>query len=738
MKLSLKKGQTMKLKRKLGLIFILIALLPFVTGMIFIRAKTSEQMKNQAINFFTQYAENVAEKIGFFFSDKIGYIDALSYLQSVRKFDWQAVQSDFATLAKSNGSFASFLLVKNDGTYYRSDIEGNKAQGGIATADNKKPDAAPLSLLTRDYFIRLITANPAGTKMTILSNPNLSKSTGVKQIVVCSNILDDNRHNIGLLAVTVTAQTLQEKLEPLSASLLEYFGMNAALAITTDSNSLVSLQMFDKEQKKYIEQVLLVPEEFTTERLPAILSLGIGSLRESKKQYITVTDSNDGKTYYIVGTTVSGTNYQLFLSVPGEKLFSAINEITLSIVVISIITLLIVLFISFILGRQIATPLMNTTKTLKDIAEGSGDLTSRLKLFGKDETTEVGRYFNKFIETLHGMISDVKRHSENLQDVSDELNDHSGMITSGLEKITANVVDLNMQTTEQSASVTETSSTIHQIAKNIESLTQQIEGQSSGVTESSAAIQQMVSNINSISANLDRAGSGFENLLSASIIGHDNMANVIELVKNVSSQSEHLLETNEIIDAIASQTNLLAMNAAIEAAHAGEAGKGFSVVSDEIRKLAENSASQSKVIEGELKKVVNTITRIVEASAKADDAFDSVGTQIKEVNGLIQEIRMAMKEQAEGSQQVLEALNDIQNITLQIRDGSLEMNQGATMILKEMARLENISLSVQKSTQDIATSSDTISLTIHKILGVTGQNAEVVKKLNLITERFKL
>jgi methyl-accepting chemotaxis protein len=216
------------------------------------------------------------------------------------------------------------------------------------------------------------------------------------------------------------------------------------------------------------------------------------------------------------------------------------------------------------------------------------------------------------------------------------------------------------------------------------------------------------------------------------------MQNVIELVKDVSSQSEQLLETNQIIDSIASQTNLLAMNAAIEAAHAGEAGKGFSVVSDEIRKLAESSSEQSKAIEVELKKVVSKITSIVEASEKADNAFGAVNQQIRQANGLIQEIRMSMKEQTEGSQQVLEALDDIQNITMQIRDGSLEMNQGTSMILKEMLRLESISMKVQKSTQDIARSSDTIGQTIEEILGVTVRNSGVVKTLNELTDRFKI
>ena len=66
------------------------------------------------------------------------------------------------------------------------------------------------------------------------------------------------------------------------------------------------------------------------------------------------------------------------------------------------------------------------------------------------------------------------------------------------------------------------------------------------------------------------------------------------------------------------------------------------------------------------------------------------------------------------------------------------MNQGAAMILKEMTRLESISLKVQKSTQDIARSSETIGQNIEEIVQVTGKNAEVVSALNAITNRFKL
>ncbi len=730
----------MKLKSKMSVLFILIALTPFILAMSIILVKTRITIEKNAKGMLSEYSAGIASDISNFLSDKIGYTEAFSVIEDVRDFRWDNVARPFDRISKDNGTFESIILARADGTYYRSDRTGNSARGGLVTEDDKNPYAKPLSVASRDYFKKLVTDNASGKKMVFLSDPNLSKATGAKQIVIASNVVDERSNEaVGLIAITMSFATFDRYLATISRDIQSSFGTDAKLLIVTDTDALVSLRTYDEATKAYVERAMETTEPLTLESVSPDLSRAIREHRESPETIVTFRDKADGdEKYHIAGTRVGSTPYVAFIVVPDSQLNLAINEIRFTIIAISLLSLLVVFLISIFVGRRIATPLMKTAKTLKDISEGSGDLTYRLQVAGHDEIADVGHYFNRFVESLHGMLSRVKGDADSMGTLSLEMRDKTELIKGDIGAIGTNVGDLNFQTEEQSASVTETSSTIHQIAKNIESLSQQIEGQSASVTESSAAIQQMVSNINSITTSLERAGAGFEHLLTASNDGRDSMQNVIELVKDVSSQSEHLLETNEIIDSIASQTNLLAMNAAIEAAHAGEAGKGFSVVSDEIRKLAESSSEQSKVIEGELKKVVETISTIVDASAKADDAFGAVATRIKEANGLIQEIRLAMKEQNEGSQQVLEALDDIQNITVQIRDGSLEMNQGAAMILKEMSRLEEISLKVQKSTQDIARSSEAIGMSIEEIVDVTAKNGQTVRSLNEITGRFKL
>ena len=49
---------------------------------------------------------------------------------------------------------------------------------------------------------------------------------------------------------------------------------------------------------------------------------------------------------------------------------------------------------------------------LKDIAQGDGDLTARLKDTSGTETQELAEWFNKFVEQVHGIIREVSGNSK--------------------------------------------------------------------------------------------------------------------------------------------------------------------------------------------------------------------------------------------------------------------------------------------------------------------------------------
>lgn len=197
-----------------------------------------------------------------------------------------------------------------------------------------------------------------------------------------------------------------------------------------------------------------------SDSLPPALREGIEKLDQARATRLDFTAS-DGKTYHIAKSAVPGTEYRYYLAVQERALTASSDAIWLTLLG-SVASLLVLAYLaSMLISRKIAKPLAKA----EEIEASSRDL------FGG----------------------------------TDRMRGDIGAISS-------NVGELNRQAEEQSASVSETSSTIHQIARNIDSLSRQIGEQSAGVTESSASIQQMASNINSITGNLERAAGGFEAL----------------------------------------------------------------------------------------------------------------------------------------------------------------------------------------------------------------------------------
>ncbi|MDR2941507.1 MAG: methyl-accepting chemotaxis protein [Treponema sp.] len=434
----------------------------------------------------------------------------------------------------------------------------------------------------------------------------------------------------------------------------------------------------------------------------------------------------------------SDTTWSIMIGSTEEYIMRDVKAMTKFTIILALIAITAASVIVYFVIYKTTKPIVNVTDTLRDIAEGEGDLTKKIAVNSKDEVGDLAKYFNETLEKIKKLIITIKKEADGLSNIGNDLASNMTETAAAVNQITANIQSIKGRVINQSASVTQTNATMEQVITNINKLNDHVENQSANISQASSAIEEMVANINSVTKTLVSNASNVKTLEKASEIGRKGIQEVAENIQEIAHESEALLKINSVMKNIASQTNLLSMNAAIEAAHAGIAGKGFAVVADEIRKLAESSGEQSKIIGDTLKTIKDSIDNILISTENVINKFEAIDSGVKTVVEQEDNIRNAMEEQGQGSKQVLEGVVNVNEITRQVKSGSVEMLEGSKEVINESHNLEIVTQEITGGMNEMASGAEQVNIAVNNINEMTNKNRERIRNLMQEVSRFKV
>lgn len=355
-------------------------------------------------------------------------------------------------------------------------------------------------------------------------------------------------------------------------------------------------------------------------------------------------------------------------------------QISIGIALLGILALSILL--AWVVSRTVTGPIKAVVNTIKDIAQGEGDLTRRLPIAGKNEVGELSEWFNTFVGNLHNIISQVSGSSLQLASSALQLQQTS-------QQMTESIAQLSSQSTSLATAGEEMSATSGDIANNCHHAATNAGGATQKATQGSAVVGQSIAVMNTIAERVQRAAS---------------------TVDALGVRSEQIGAIIGTIEDIADQTNLLALNAAIEAARAGEQGRGFAVVADEVRALAERTTRATKEI-GEMIKAIQKETK---------DAVSSMEQSVTQVE--------------QGTNHAAESGRSLQEILEIINDVTEQISQIATAAEEQTATTREISSNVM-NLNDLAQQNDHA---LHETAVAANDVARQAEELKRLVGHFKL
>ena len=403
-----------------------------------------------------------------------------------------------------------------------------------------------------------------------------------------------------------------------------------------------------------------------------------------------------------------------------------------------IFALIVVLLNGFVIRKIVIVPIKKTIIMLKNIVEGEGDLTKRLKTESKDEIGDLVYYFNSFTESLEKTVYRIRDSFDKTLFVKNELASNTEETVASVNEMSANINSTADQVRGLSDSVEKSSYSVKTIEENIKNMIARIKKQSEILTDTAAGINEFISSVKNISELTARKKESTQLLVDTAFDGGQKLSDSTKIIFQIEDNISHIREILNIIDNISDQTNLLSMNAAIEAAHAGDAGKGFAVVSGEIRKLASTSDKNSKEISSILAGIIEGINTASVLSEKTNSAFSKINLEVQEVSASFEEISNTMNEMNTGSSRILETLEELSSVSDEVLLSTDAMEKSSEDLISQISQVENVSESVLNAMNEISIGTSEIN---KAMVNVTNMNNDLKNTCNTLEEevcKFKI
>lgn len=486
-------------------------------------------------------------------------------------------------------------------------LKNIQAANGLSNASFANRDTA--QYWNQDGFLRVLQNDAADGWFFAFTNSNQAESASIYAYPNGDVDMFVNFQMIGDKGISGVSKSFNDMVSYLNAFKIEETGF----VYLVDKNGLMQIH---RDKAKASNQTLR--DEYGNIKTSTLLQ---------EKDFAFANDGNS-----VVATSyIPSLDWYVVAEVPTAELYAGLNESRDHMIMWFFIVVLALGFIARYFSKMLMLPILALARVFKNLGDGSGDLSYRIKRYGNDEISDLAQGFNQFLDKIRNVIVNVSNTSLELKEASETVS-HGALETKTSAELERD------QSIHAATAINQMGITIGDIAKSAN-----VASDATNAAMEKAQVAQTV--VGESAQFIDVMAKG--------------MKGVSGTIESLAEKSGNISSVLDVIRGVSEQTNLLALNAAIEAARAGEQGRGFAVVADEVRNLAKRTsestdeiASMISQLQAESEIAVQGVrenrqlaTQGAESAHEANEALKEIALQIDTLSGLNLQVATATEEQ---------------------------------------------------------------------------------------------
>ncbi|AOT10897.1 hybrid sensor histidine kinase/response regulator [Pseudoalteromonas luteoviolacea] len=408
----------MQLKTRLPLVLAITALMPMLIIFLIAMIHSAQQAREMSIRAAQSEVLNAAAIFNAYFSQRKSEIATLARQPTLRSMNFEQIKPILRAEKNSHHNvYEKFILGRVDGSFHNTE-GGNPYQDMRRTFDDSDPHSKPKTIIKRDYWQHTISNNIDHRDQIYVSEPMISYTTGVKQIVVAASIISTSGQVAGLLGGSIAWQEIDRLIASVNDHVLKQFGEQTKFMLVSSTG--VYMYHWDKNktiQHKNIDGKYILNDigektstitRITKERDSTLQAIGLKMIAGFEGHGQFMLDKHTQA--FVFYAPIPSASYSLAVVLPEQVVFASVEILKEKLLITLTLATLLSMLVAWWIAYRLYSPISKLTYAANSLAKGQYDV--HLKIKGDDEIAELSRTFESMRDTIYARESDLEKRVE--------------------------------------------------------------------------------------------------------------------------------------------------------------------------------------------------------------------------------------------------------------------------------------------------------------------------------------